>query len=350
LAVLNSMANNATGRGSETQNNSLYNLYKTRSYGCTVSMLGNAMIQPTMYFNLRHIPMFSGSYMILDVNHTITPGNFTTTFSGVRQPVYSLPKLDSYVQSIRENLLKSIITKVKQDKDNKKEASANTPNQQAAQNSQNSNELKPTANQECTLNSAFANVTQPAFENISNPKLTTTSFRSAITTITANTASLGTTKDKMNYALWSLIWLYASTQDNTGFKGYEYNYANVRLNYKVGNQEINYKPIGGSFQRKYFCMSNSQNEWSYAVYSNFDSLIIFLTAFLKGRVGTIKASKVNGSFNVSDDELATQLTKFLFDNWPKIGNVYEKQKNTDEVKSVIESIKQAIIMAKSLGL
>jgi hypothetical protein len=97
-------------------------------------------------------------------------------------------------------------------------------------------------------------------------------------------------------------------------------------------------------------MSNSQNEWSYAVYSNFDSLIIFLTAFLKGRVGTIKASKVNGSFNVSDDELATQLTKFLFDNWPKIGNVYEKQKNTDEVKSVIESIKQAIIMAKSLGL
>ena len=97
-------------------------------------------------------------------------------------------------------------------------------------------------------------------------------------------------------------------------------------------------------------MANSQNEWSYATYSNFENLIIFLKAFLKGREGTIKASKVNGSFNVSDDELATQLTKFLFDNWPKVGNVYEKQKNTDEVKSVIESIKTGIIMAKSLGL
>jgi hypothetical protein len=351
LAVQNSMANSATGRGSETQNNSLYNLYKTRSYGCTVSMLGNAMIQPTMYFNLRHIPMFSGSYMILDVNHTITPGNFTTTFSGVRQPVYSLPKLDSYVQSIRENLLKSIITKVKQDKDNKKTASANTPNQQAAQNSQNSNELQPTANQQCTLNSAFAKITKPtAFENISNPKLTTTSFRSAVTTITANTASLGVTKDRMNYALWSLMWLYSSTQDNTGFKGYEYNYANVRLSYKVNNEEISYGDVGTKLDKKYFCMSNSQNEWSYATYSNFDNLLIFLISFLKGRVGTIKALKVNGSFNVSDDELATQLTKFLFNYWPKTGDVYEKQKNTDEVKSVRESIKAGIIMAKSLGL
>ena len=346
LAVQNSMANSATGRGSETQNNSLYNLYKTRSYGCTVSMLGNAMIQPTMYFNLRHIPMFSGSYMILDVNHTITPGNFTTTFSGVRQPVYSLPKLDSYVQSIRENLLKSIITKVKQDKDNKKAASANTPNQQAAQNSQNSNELQPTANQQCTRNAPF-----DGFENVPNPKLTTTSFRSAVTTITANTASLDVKiKDKMNYALWSLMWLYSSTQDNTGFKGYEYNYANVRLNYKVNNEEISYGNLGSNLQKKYFCMANSQNEWSYATYSNFDNLLIFLIAFLKGRVGTIKALKINGSFNVSDDELATQLTKFLFDYWPKTGNVYEKQKNTDEVKSVKESIKAGIIMAKSLGL
>jgi len=352
LAVQNNIANNATGRSSETQNNSLYNLYKTRSYGCTVSMLGNAMIQPTMYFNLRHIPMFSGSYMILDVNHTITPGNFTTTFSGVRQPIYSLPKLDSYVQSIRENLLKSLITKVKQDKDNKKAASANTPNQQAAQNSQNSNELQLTANQNCTLNSAFANITQPkAFENVSNPTLTTTSFRDAVTTITAKTASLGITfKDKMNYALWSLMWLYSSTQDNTGFKGYEYNYANVRLNYKVGNQEIGYGDNGKKLDKKYFCMANSQNEWSYATFSNFENLLIFLIAFLDGRVGQIKALKISGSFNVSDDELATQITKFLFDNWPKKGEVYEKQKNTDEVKSVRESIKAGIIMAKSLGL
>jgi hypothetical protein len=90
--------------------------------------------------------------------------------------------------------------------------------------------------------------------HISNPKLTTTSFRSAVTTITANTASLEVKidKDKMNYALWSLMWLYSSTQDNTGFKGYEYNYANVRLSYKVNNEEISYGDVGTKLDKKYF--------------------------------------------------------------------------------------------------
>jgi hypothetical protein len=54
-----------------TQNVSLYNLYKNRSYECRVESMGNAMIQPTMYFNLRNVPMFRGPYMIQDVEHTI---------------------------------------------------------------------------------------------------------------------------------------------------------------------------------------------------------------------------------------------------------------------------------------
>jgi hypothetical protein len=79
------MSNQATGRAVATQNTGLYNYYKNRSYKATVTSLGNALIQPTMYFNLRHVPMFEGSYMITNVTHSIQPGSFQTTFDGVRQ-------------------------------------------------------------------------------------------------------------------------------------------------------------------------------------------------------------------------------------------------------------------------
>ena len=66
--------------------------------------MGNATIQPTMYFSLRNVPMFSGPYMITDVNHSIKPGAFDTVITGIRQPVYSVQKIDSYIQSIKQNL------------------------------------------------------------------------------------------------------------------------------------------------------------------------------------------------------------------------------------------------------
>ena len=94
------MVDQASGRQSATQNVSLYNLYKNRSYKCTVVSLGNALIQPTMYFNLRHVPMFNGPYMIQSVDHSIQSGNFQTTFTGIRQGVFDLPAIDTFLQSI----------------------------------------------------------------------------------------------------------------------------------------------------------------------------------------------------------------------------------------------------------
>jgi hypothetical protein len=78
-------------------------------------MMGNAMIQPTMYFNLRHVPMFSGPYMIQKVNHTIGPGTFETIIEGIRQPTAELPKIENYIQVLKQKLLKSILEKVKEE-------------------------------------------------------------------------------------------------------------------------------------------------------------------------------------------------------------------------------------------
>lgn len=114
FTILTDIANQAKGSKTFQQSTSLYNIYKNRSYNCQISSMGNVMIQPTMYFNLRYIPMFTGAYWILDVNHSITPGNFTTTFSGVRMSKFSFPDVKDLVMSVNLDILKRINNSYKQ--------------------------------------------------------------------------------------------------------------------------------------------------------------------------------------------------------------------------------------------
>ena len=74
--------------GSENQRHfggqNLYSVYGVRSYKTEVEMMGNAMIQPMMYFQLDNIPMFHGAYMITHVKHNLKPNYMSTNFTGVR--------------------------------------------------------------------------------------------------------------------------------------------------------------------------------------------------------------------------------------------------------------------------
>lgn len=72
----------------------LWNIYQKRAYTCEVSMMGNAMIQPMMYFHLDDIPMFRGAYNIYKVSHTITPHNMQTNFTGTRVKRTKTPLID----------------------------------------------------------------------------------------------------------------------------------------------------------------------------------------------------------------------------------------------------------------
>ena len=71
----------------------LYNLYENRSYKATVTGFGNAMIQPTQYFQLENIPLFNGAYIILNVEHNITANKMTTSFSGTKLLKYPIPRV-----------------------------------------------------------------------------------------------------------------------------------------------------------------------------------------------------------------------------------------------------------------
>jgi hypothetical protein len=74
--------------------NNLFNVYQTRSYSAEVEMMGSAMIQPMMYFQLNNIPMFRGAYLIYKVTHNIKPHNMTTTFKGNRVKKTKTPLID----------------------------------------------------------------------------------------------------------------------------------------------------------------------------------------------------------------------------------------------------------------
>ena len=119
------MGNSVSGDKVAQQSQSLYSIYKSRSYNCGVTSMGNAMIQPTMYFILRHVPMFYGPYWITEVNHNVSERGFDTEFKGTRIPKYALPKVDNLLASVNKN----VISKLKEiaAKDKVKPTSENQP-------------------------------------------------------------------------------------------------------------------------------------------------------------------------------------------------------------------------------
>lgn len=91
--------NNETPQKVSFQGQDLYKIYSNYSYTCDVEMMGCAQIQPLMYFQLNNIPMFRGAYIIISVEHRITPGDMTTTFRGVRINKNKIPRVKSCISN-----------------------------------------------------------------------------------------------------------------------------------------------------------------------------------------------------------------------------------------------------------
>lgn len=79
----------------------VYNIFSNYSYQIEVEMMGNAQIQPLMYFQLLNIPMWRGAYMIFNVSHTMTPGNMVTKFKGMKMSKNPVPILSKYWSFIK---------------------------------------------------------------------------------------------------------------------------------------------------------------------------------------------------------------------------------------------------------
>lgn len=84
LQIVDSIAKKGSENNRTLAGQNIYNVYGFRSYKAEVEMMGNAMIQPMMHFQLDNIPMYHGVYLITHAKHNIKPNYMSTIFSGVR--------------------------------------------------------------------------------------------------------------------------------------------------------------------------------------------------------------------------------------------------------------------------
>ena len=93
IKILSRLAGDNKLQAPVPKGQNLYNIYENRAYRATVTGFGNAMIQPTQYFQLENVPIYNGAYVILTVEHSITPNRMTTKFSGTKLLKYPMPRV-----------------------------------------------------------------------------------------------------------------------------------------------------------------------------------------------------------------------------------------------------------------
>lgn len=255
LAILDQMANVQKNRRSSTQNVSLYNLYKNRSYSCSVDMMGCALIQPMMYFNLRNVPMFSGPYMILSVTHTIDENNFKTTFEGVRQPFYSLPTVDNFLQTLNTTLNSQLQQKIREQEIETKAQSVNVLIQAQNTIANLDSEDTLTKNQDCAtqINPRYLN-----FVVTETPSVTSYSTQDLYNTIDSVLTGFGESPTGQTYLylstfMFTFVYVDSGTSNGSGIKSYENNFSTIALNETYGNEFFQF------INRRYYCVSRGSN-------------------------------------------------------------------------------------------
>ncbi len=329
------MVDQSSGRAVATQNVSLYNLYKQRSYKASVVSLGNALLQPTMYFNLRHVPMFNGPYMITDVSHSIQPGTFQTTFDGVRQGIYDLPAIDSFLQSINQNLITQLeeLLLINKDEPSKSGTTNNIKSTEVVQKAENTLD---------TTNSCTLKITSEVYLNASPgyvpvtsqfSGVTPTDFANALRRILPNDVDLQT-------IIYCISYIRTYQQDSNSGLGNFYavnnNLANISLSIDWSESVSEF-----SKNRNYTCVNIRTNPstTSSEPIAHFDSLDSYIN-FMRGRLLSNKERIIR-----------LGLAKYYVCFWPK-NNISEEYYNTNysEFKQTRDTFTKALASATQIGL
>jgi hypothetical protein len=304
-----------------------------------VTTLGNAMIQPTMYFNLRHVPMFTGPYYIMDVKHKITPGKFDTTFTGIRQQIFALPKLDSYIQTLTQKLVSELIEEIKQNKKTGSESNTATTSNNVTtvvnEVSRNTNELGNPQNCEGDLkdNGYLSGNNKAKVDFIAaTQSQTILTPQSVVNSIKTNVISGNNITNKY----LAFITMYIESFKNNQFIAWNNNYAGVKLNYVWPGDLRKY------FNQNYLCSKQIDNTYvPYATFDNIDNVSKLLNDYW---------SKYSG-VSVSAENLAKLwITKW---NKKKMSNSdFEsfKKNNDDIYKDIVNTINDGIDLAFALKL
>lgn len=106
LQIIDEIASKGGPNNPSAAGQNLFNVWRTRAYSAQIESLGNAQIQPFMYFQLDSVPMFAGAYTVIHVKHSIKPNHMSTSFKGVRVRATKTPMISK--STIFMNLIGSL--------------------------------------------------------------------------------------------------------------------------------------------------------------------------------------------------------------------------------------------------
>jgi len=325
------MVNQASGRNVATQNVSLYNLYKNRSYKCTVVCLGNALLQPSMYFNLRHVPMFNGPYMIQSIQHTIQPGNFQTSFTGIRQGIYDLPSIDSFLQSMNQNLLTKIeeILQIKKDQPPPIKITEEQKATQTVQKADNTLDTPNSCSTKVDLTAYQGYSVQAGVPINITPKALADKLLAVLP---------GQSNQLLRTYIYCLSYVTSFVKSSNSGAG---NFVSYNNNLGLLSLENNFQPRANKYFKKEFCCVNvkigTQSQSTPVVsFATLDDYIKFMVDSLSSRIPQIER---------------LGLDKFYVCHWPK-DNVSESYFDTNigEFATVRKTLEESIQSAVDVKL
>ena len=302
--VLSDMANQAAGDKVAQQTTSLYNIYRTRSYTCSVSSMGNMMIQPTMYFNLRHVPMFYGPYFITNVSHNINVNGFETSFEGMRQPIFSFPSIDKLVMSVNKNLLKKYETFYR--KKQSQSVAQNTTNQN--NETRINNPLVPDESSACNDITQFPSI---GFVDFENTRIAVNDVINHLNTITNYSRSLRAYSLGVCYLMNSGIGSFDCTNNNL---------------FGVNSTSSRYQNLTGFTNGQVCVKNNSQSSQVngqvvvptipiFSFENKENSIKFFIEFFVNYNTIIDKLISLSTTITNNDEKLANALTYLYLSTW-----------------------------------
>lgn len=269
--------------------------------------------------------MFSGPYMITEVSHSIRPGSFDTTFSGIRQATTSLPKIDNYLQSLKTTLLQSILERNNKNKQEKektvpKEKSANDNVKKQTSDKVDEN-TKQEAKNESNSQNCLPDDTKYDKFTVTNDKVSSSATYQQVVDLIASKTPTG--DQKMRYAVFATMYIRSSQSGMLQSQSNNYSAVDL-LQYWGPSVDEFFKT------KKYYCSDSNK---PYVVFDSLNQNVEFLISRYKNRVETIKSIS------------ATDIAKFIIIYGdaaiPTSDSVYTSMSSTD-IQTIESRVQEAI--------
>jgi hypothetical protein len=300
--------------------------------------MGNAMIQPTMYFNLRYVPMFRGPYMIQSVEHSIDAGQFKTFFTGIRMPLYSLPLIEQQIMTLNTSLLAELVQEVRRLKETATTTAQPAVNIITIGNGvQTNGKFTASAAVECLKDIQQANVKYQKYTGVESTTQRL-SYGDMATLLKDNVSSIPT-RAMIFYTA------YLNGHDDNNFITFNFDLGGTPLG-GLPFPQISYGGRETFFTKTFACKTNQAGATQpVAVFTSFENSINFMENYYFNKQAGVSKSLINVGTNkwVTKDDYILSMVSTWLGWWPtkRFNNLQEEQTFIAKNRNMIPDLTKA---------